>query len=1236
MNAHPYTSFRRTGPQSRTLTAFAAFLVTLLSANAHAVDFPNIPLETGTPYPPPNVRFILDDSGSMNLIAMPEAYDDPTDGSGNGASRTIDYSRISDASYVNNTIYYNPKVNYEPWMTAAGTRLADAAFNAASRHTALLTNPQDLRNDTQTFFIPKLSTTTGTDAVNYYRFQIIETDAPTAAVRGRIVRSEWLNAGSSPSGFPVSNLTDTNGSAAMRNVQSFVVPSGVTELTITLSGGTHGSNANSYNNNNGDGADLYVRRGSAPTTAVRDCRSTDNGNAEECVIANPTAGTWFAGIYRASRYIGVTMNVSFADPNTGVAGAGCATTTSGLAWRDCRFMTPDSDDDASTANRNEDAEKANYANWYAYHRSRMKVAKAGASEAFARIGSNLRIGLDTINRYNGGMPLDIPVGTDDGLFRGDNKSDWYAALHARSGDGSTLLHRALQRAGNYYSDDDSVSSPYRTSSTTDIISCRQNFAILTTDGYWNSKSGFTSVGDADGTAGPTIVNPKGGSRPYIVENPYRDDPALDASHRSNTLADVAMHYWKNDLVDDLPNDVPNSTDDPAFWQHMVTFGVSIGLRGVLNPALDEDALKQGTVRWPDARPDNDGLIGPARIDDLWHASVNSRGSFVVASNTEQFTRGLVDAFTLVASRQGSASNVTANSSALTTNSRVYQASYNTGRWSGDLKAFPVSESGVDRDSPIWAAATGIPATRSIFTWDPLENDGDGGGVTFPTAAQTLALDQSSRGLSPVSGADNVAYIKGDRGQESGTTGNSLQLRTRDSALGDIVNSSPAYVADNETVFFGANDGMLHAVSDETGAEVFAYVPGGINLADLATLSYPLYQHRYFVDGPVVVTSRAQTPNKNYLVGSLGRGGRGLFGLDVTNPASFDASSVLWELADPDLGNVLAEPLIATLNDDRKVAIVANGLNSDNGRAVLLVIDVQTGEILHRLDTGVGGDNGLFDARGRDRDLNGIVDFVYAGDRLGNLWKFDFTGDEPEISYGGQPMFETPSGQPITSGLALAKDGATGKTWVFFGTGSYMTAYDPTDTTLQSVYGLIDRDDSTPLDIDDLSERQIRATGVVNGREARVFEQVSSLETGSLGWYLALDEPAAGERVVSRLQIFGNALLFVSRVPPPEDALCDGSGSGYVNLMNAFTGGASDINFITINDQDEDESVGQLTVDGEGEDPGSIAPQIGMPTLPTLVGNLLIVGGSEGKLAYFGLSGGASLPTRSNWVELLGD
>src|SRR5690606_23241561 len=420
-----------------------------------------------------------------------------------------------------------------------------------------------------------------------------------------------------------------------------------------------------------------------------------------------------------------------------------------------------------------------------------------------------------------------------------------------------------------------------------------------------------------------------------------------------------------------------------------------------------------------------------------------------------------DALATVAQRLGSASNVTANSTSFQTDTRVYQASYVSGKWTGELAAYEVSAAGistVDADGDgvpdaAWKASKGIPAygTRKVFTWSGST------GTTFPTSAQETALAKPTRpdiSGGPTTGAQNAAYIAGSRALEIANGGT---LRDRDSLLGDIANSSPMYVRETETIYVGANDGMLHGFNAQTGAELFAYVPAGLDFDQLGNLSDPQYSpnHQYFVDGPVVVSGTGQTPGKNYLFGTLGRGGRGIYALDVTSPSTFAATDVMWDktgdaLGD-DMGMVLGEPLVVTLNavdgdgDKRQAVVVSNGINSPNGHAVLFILDLADGSVIRKLDTGIGGDNGLSAPRGADTDGDGDVDYIYAGDLKGNVWKFDVHLSDTTawaVAFSGTPLFTAKDAdgkaQPITAGLAIARDPATSKVWVFAGTGSFMT------------------------------------------------------------------------------------------------------------------------------------------------------------------------------------------------------
>ena len=147
-------------------------------------------------------------------------------------------------------------------------------------------------------------------------------------------------------------------------------------------------------------------------------------------------------------------------------------------------------------------------------------------------------------------------------------------------------------------------------------------------------------------------------------------------------------------------------------------------------------------------------------------------------------------------------------------------------------------------------------------------------------------------------------------------------RTRLKKLGDIVNSGPVF--QDDVIYAGANDGMLHAFDAATGDEIFAYVPNLV-FGNLSLLTDPAYTHRFYVDlTPTVKKGKdildAGTTD-TLLVGGLRKGGKGYFGLKVTDPKSVKtedelAQRVLWEFpktSDPDMGYSFSKPVVVRSN-----------------------------------------------------------------------------------------------------------------------------------------------------------------------------------------------------------------------------------------------------------------------------------------------------------------------------------
>jgi type IV pilus assembly protein PilY1 len=628
-------------------------------------------------------------------------------------------------------------------------------------------------------------------------------------------------------------------------------------------------------------------------------------------------------------------------------------------------------------------------------------------------------------------------------------------------------------------------------------------------------------------------------------------------------------------------------------------------------------------------------------------------NYFLVQNPSKLPAQLKQAFDNIAALGASSSSVVANGGSLTANSLIYRATFETTNWSGELKAYPLSSSSGLSATEAWAASSKVPSegARKLFVRTP-----SGSTQNFTWSALSSA-DQGVLG-----NADILNYTRGSHSKEIANGGG---LRNRaGTVLGDMVDSSPVYVADSNTVFIGSNDGMLHAfkgsdgsVAGSGGTELFGFIPAE-SVSRLKNRTQPAYTHEYFVDGAITVTPKtATTGNKNYLFALLGRGGKGLFSLDVTNPSSFATSDFLWEytptgstdaLADIDLGYMLGRATFVKLNDGKNALIAGNGYNSISGKAVLYIFTLDnSGQIasVKKLDTTIGSDNGLATPTGFDADKNGTVDFIYAGDLKGNLWKFDVSAATPaswNVAFTGTPLFvakdSASTRQPITSPVTVSindvpGDVNLGKRFVFFGTGSYFRTGDPSDVSSQTWYALID-ENATILNRSNLKERAISQNGLSGTKKVRSFTSgVVGDMAGKKGWYL--DWPN-GERITSTSSIVKLVVptLTVNSIIPDNSDLCKPGGSGYTNFIAPYTGTA----LPQVVDVNKD---GNFANDKIGtEYIGSVNNNIGLLGGEGVIvsGNgktKIVVGGSEGT-TDMDLNGLTPIKGRISWRELWKD
>ena len=166
------------------------------------------------------------------------------------------------------------------------------------------------------------------------------------------------------------------------------------------------------------------------------------------------------------------------------------------------------------------------------------------------------------------------------------------------------------------------------------------------------------------------------------------------------------------------------------------------------------------------------------------------------------------------------------------------------------------------------------------------------GANFPTTGQTTAL-----------GATVAAYIRGVRTGEMQFGG---AFRDRQHLLGDIVNSSPAFVKDTNTVYVGANDGMLHAFRESDGAELWAVVPPNV-LDTVKNLNSTAGDHVFYVDAsPIAADIKVGGSWKTIVVFGLRRGGNHYYALDITDTTN---PSFMWSFTDTKMGETWSEPAI---------------------------------------------------------------------------------------------------------------------------------------------------------------------------------------------------------------------------------------------------------------------------------------------------------------------------------------
>ena len=405
------------------------------------------------------------------------------------------------------------------------------------------------------------------------------------------------------------------------------------------------------------------------------------------------------------------------------------------------------------------------------------------------------------------------------------------------------------------------------------------------------------------------------------------------------------------------------------------------------------------------------------------------------------------------------------------------------------------------------------------------------------------------------------------------------------------------------VYAGANDGLLHgfrtgsfdvssnyvntAATPNDGQEVMAYMPAAVlqtihNSLDGTPdhFSSSQYSHNFYVDAtPGTDDVFYQSGWHTWLVGGLGAGGAAIYALDITNPSNFaetNASSLVmgeWSSATiscanvvncgNNMGNTYGTPIVRRMHDGNWAIIFGNGFGSASGDAGVFVMLIDANGQTHPasnyyLSTGTPGtNNGIAYVSSADLDGDHITDYLYAGDLLGNVWRFDLTsGTETSWAASATPLFSAPAGQPITTKIqviSVPQTAGPAMVMIDFGTGQKFpptnlvpTSYQP---GTQYLYGVWDWN-MTGWNGMSATKYLGLAAGAVITPANLTTQTLTPLGTGALditsnvvcwsgtatcgggntqfGWMVAL--PGAQEQIVFNPLVYQNAFIVNTTIP----------------------------------------------------------------------------------------------------------
>ncbi|MEW6720814.1 MAG: PilC/PilY family type IV pilus protein [Thermodesulfobacteriota bacterium] len=794
-----------------------------------------------------------------------------------------------------------------------------------------------------------------------------------------------------------------------------------------------------------------------------------------------------------------------------------------------------------------------------------------------------RLGLMTFTTYFG----EVRTLIRDQIYPSDNnvppfntsyRDIWDSTTNYAHASGGTPTAQALNAAKNFF-------NVATSGNTVDI--CRQNFAVLVTDGE-------DTIGGLDGSSG-TGAGPD-----------YYDDGVFNADGWSGNTGQVARNNSVIQRAYDLKNYSP-----PV---NVFTVGVGISdntkdkavLREVLRRAGEQENVQATVAQYNSIGASGDNTARAA--NKAFFATDASQLSVALRNIFQQITAGMYS-FTAP----------TVASVRMTDRNYLYKASFTPSPppatfWQGHLQALTINSDNTI-SSPLWDASDVLDNTaagsRRIYTAG--YDNTNWSRVEFTTGSVTpamLAVDNTAA-------RDTVVnYVRGvDRADRLGDIFHSkpVVVGPPSQFYFDTGYSSAAVVGGTlqesftkskakrkRVIFVGTNDGMLHGFlggeydanrtptpgyDTGTGEEVFAYVPRMLLEKLEEFVPAETTRHGYYVDSSPRVADvwidansdgiKVPSEWRTVLISGLRKGGNGYFALDVTDPGNGKDSTdftnypkVLWEYqggstlgqswSEPFIGKVKVKATSASAETDRWVAVFGGGqADSTSTGQTLTVLDISTGTALKIFSTGI--DNAIVASPTAVLDPNGYIRFVYVSDLDGSLYKFRFT--TPGVSsdlysqWDMKKIFQAPAGsQPVYHRVEYSASTESTRR-LFFGTGDQ--EFPVSNLGTGKFYSVDDSDGfwpDSPLTEANLSDLSLSITNPAGG----------TIASGRVGWYVNFasvpstsvdNNTHTGEKVLSDPVVFFNAVYFTTFTPDVGQA-CGGGGIARVYGLNILNAGAA--------------------------------------------------------------------------------